>query len=64
MRTLAALGCGFDCASAKEMADVLAMGVPAERIIFAHPCKRPTDLDYAVAANVRVCAAAPVATVC
>lgn len=54
MRCLAALGCGFDCASAKEMADVLAMGVPPRRIIFAAPCKRPTDLGYAVAAGVTV----------
>jgi ornithine decarboxylase len=54
MRALAALGCGFDCASAREMADTLAMGVPPEHIIFAHPCKRPADLDYAVSAGVMV----------
>ena len=54
MRCLAALGCGYDCASAREMADVLAMGVPPRRIIFAAPCKRPADLAYAVAAGVTV----------
>ena len=54
MRCLAALGCGFDCASAREMADVLAMGVPPRRIIFAQPCKCPADLGYAAAAGVTV----------
>lgn len=54
LRTLAALGCGFDCASAREMRAVLEMGVPPERIIFAHPCKLPADVDFAVSANVQV----------
>lgn len=55
LRVLANLGCGFDCASAKEIATVLDMGVAPERIVFAHPCKRPLDLEYAVARNVMVC---------
>jgi ornithine decarboxylase len=55
MSSLAALGCGFDCASAKEMADVLNMGVHPSRIIFAHPCKRPADLAHAAATSVTVC---------
>jgi ornithine decarboxylase len=54
MRSLAALGCGFDCASAKEMADVLSMGVHPSRVIFAHPCKRPADLLHAAATSVTV----------
>ena len=54
MRTLAALGAGFDCASAREMVDVLALGVPPERIIFAQCCKRLADLESAVGANVLV----------
>ncbi len=47
LRLLYALGAGFDCASKAELECVLALGVPKERIIFAHPCKRATDLRYA-----------------
>jgi ornithine decarboxylase len=55
LRVLASLGCGFDCASAKEIATVLDMGVAPESIVFAHPCKRPLDLEYAISTNVMVC---------
>jgi len=30
-----------------ELAAVLALGVPTSRIIFAHPCKRASDIRYA-----------------
>ncbi len=43
LRMLAALGTGFDCASAAELAAVLALGVPAERVIYAHPVKPPAQ---------------------
>lgn len=52
LRLLAALGAGFDCASKAELETVLALGVPRERIIFAHPCKRPGDLRFAQAQRV------------
>jgi ornithine decarboxylase len=42
--TLAALGAGFDCASAGEVELVRGLGVPASRIILAHAVKRPVDL--------------------
>lgn len=42
--TLAALGAGFDCASEAEVDHVTSLGVPASRIILAHPVKRPCDL--------------------
>jgi ornithine decarboxylase len=42
--TLAALGAGFDCASQGEVELVTGLGVPSERIILAHPVKRPCDL--------------------
>jgi len=45
--TLAALGAGFDCASKGEMAMVLAQGVPARDIIFAHPAKQVSHILYA-----------------
>jgi len=52
LRLLAALGCGFDCASKAELEAVLRLGVPRDRIIFAHPCKRPSDLRFARDAGV------------
>jgi len=47
LKTLYALGAGFDCASSDEMDRVMAMGVPADRIIFANPCKMATQIDHA-----------------
>ncbi|KAK9785259.1 hypothetical protein WJX73_007314 [Symbiochloris irregularis] len=44
---LAALGTGFDCASAAEIDLVLSLGVPAERIIYAHPCKPMSHIRHA-----------------
>lgn len=40
---LAALGTGFDCASPAEIDAVLGMGVPPERIVYAHPVKSPSQ---------------------
>lgn len=39
VQLLASLGAGFDCASMGEISQVLKIGVPTSRIIFAHPCK-------------------------
>lgn len=47
LKLLAALGAGFDCASKAELETVLALGVHRDRTIFAHPCKRPSDLHFA-----------------
>jgi ornithine decarboxylase len=47
MQTLAALGCGFDCASKAEIKSVLDLGVCPERIIYANPCKQASHLKYA-----------------
>ena len=45
MATLAAMGCGFDCASAGELELVKSLGVDVStRVIFANPCKRFADL--------------------
>ena len=43
---LAALGAGFDCASEAEVDAVMALGVPADRIVFANACKRASDMRY------------------
>lgn len=47
VKLLADLGTGFDCASKGEIAQVLAAGVPASRIIYANPCKQKSFLKYA-----------------
>ncbi|GLC37285.1 Mitochondrial 2-oxoadipate and 2-oxoglutarate transporter [Pleodorina starrii] len=47
LKLLVAMGAGFDCASKGELEMMLRMGVPQSRIIFAHPCKRPSDIRYA-----------------
>jgi ornithine decarboxylase len=52
LKLLIAMGTGFDCASKGELEIMLKMGVPPSRIIFAHPCKRATDIKYAREHNV------------
>jgi len=47
LKTLSALGAGFDCASSDEMDRVMSMGVSADRIIFANPCKMATQITHA-----------------
>uniref|UniRef100_A0A0D9VG13 Orn/DAP/Arg decarboxylase 2 N-terminal domain-containing protein n=1 Tax=Leersia perrieri TaxID=77586 RepID=A0A0D9VG13_9ORYZ len=49
---LAGLGAGFDCASRAEMEAVLALGVAAERIVYANPCKLESHLEYAASVGV------------
>ncbi|XP_070201022.1 probable ornithine decarboxylase, partial [Littorina saxatilis] len=52
LRLLAHLGIGFDCASQKEISDVLDTGVEPSRIVYAHPCKYPGHIPYAAQVNV------------
>ena len=47
MRTLAALGSNFDCASPAEIQMVLDIGVEPDRILYANPCKRIQDIAFA-----------------
>ena len=58
VRELARMGAGFDCASAAEMRVVREAAGPsfdaARDIVFAHPCKRPSDLKFAEACGVRL----------
>ena len=44
LRTLAALGVGFDCASKNEIRSVLDLGVNPSSIIYANPCKQASHL--------------------
>ncbi|XP_072431217.1 antizyme inhibitor 2-like isoform X1 [Chiloscyllium punctatum] len=50
---LAQMGLGFDCASKNEIATILDIGVPAERIIYANPCKEVSHIKYAVSRGVQ-----------
>nr|CAE46409.1 ornithine decarboxylase [Chlamydomonas reinhardtii] len=53
LKLLNALGAGFDCACKGELDMMLRMGVSPNRIIFAHPCKRASDIRYAREHNVQ-----------
>lgn len=53
IKLLAALNSGFDCASQNEMKLVMSQGVEPERIIFANPCKKMSDLEFARQSGVR-----------
>ncbi|CAG2169451.1 unnamed protein product, partial [Oppiella nova] len=47
LELLAGLGVGFDCASKSEMDLVLDLGIPANRIIYANPCKSGSFIRHA-----------------
>ncbi|XP_018306617.1 ornithine decarboxylase 2-like [Mycetomoellerius zeteki] len=46
IKVLAALNAFFDCASKQEIAQVIQYDVQGERIIFAHPNKLPSHIEY------------------
>lgn len=52
LQLLNSLGSNFDCASKAEIRSVLEMGVSADRIILANPCKPASHIRYAAANNV------------
>ena len=45
---LSNLSCNFDCASPKEIDLVLSAGCNPSRIIYANPCKKESDIKYAI----------------
>jgi len=47
IKLLAYLGAGFDCASKGEIKKVMDLGVSADRIIYANPCKQSSYIRYA-----------------
>jgi len=47
IKLLAFLGAGFDCASKGEIKKVMDLGVSADRIIYANPCKQSSYVRYA-----------------
>ncbi|XP_034622397.1 ornithine decarboxylase isoform X2 [Trachemys scripta elegans] len=54
VKTLAALGAGFDCASKTEIQLVQNIGVPPERIIYANPCKQISQIKHAANSGVQM----------
>lgn len=48
------MGCNFDCASKSEMEQIMKMSDDASRILFAHPCKYPSHLEYAKNNNIKL----------
>ncbi|KAF8405475.1 hypothetical protein HHK36_010381 [Tetracentron sinense] len=51
---LAALGASFDCASQAEIEAVMALGVSADRIVYANPCKAEPHIKYAARMGVKL----------
>ncbi|CAF3899678.1 unnamed protein product [Rotaria sp. Silwood2] len=47
IKLLSYLGTGFDCASKGEIKKVMDLGVSADRIIYANPCKQSSYIRYA-----------------
>jgi ornithine decarboxylase len=54
IKLLAYLGAGFDCASKGEIKKVMDLGVSADRIIYANPCKQSSYIRYAEEVGVEV----------
>lgn len=48
LKTMVEEGLSFDCASKREIDTVTGMGVGPERIIFAHPVKKISDLKHSL----------------
>jgi ornithine decarboxylase len=51
---LGKLGVAFDCASPFEIESVLALGNTSQTIIYANPCKKETDIKFAVENNIHL----------
>ncbi|CAF3401141.1 unnamed protein product [Rotaria sp. Silwood1] len=54
IKLLAYLGAGFDCASKGEIKKVMDLGVSADRIIYANPCKQSSYIRYAQETGVEI----------
>ena len=54
MKTMAALGTGFDCASKTEIKAALDVGASPTSIVYANPCKQPSHIRYAASMGVRM----------
>lgn len=48
IKALAKQGVNFDCASPNEIDSVMNLGICPSRILYANPCKRMKDIEYAL----------------
>lgn len=46
VKTLAELGAGFDCASRKEISQILNVGIDKDRIVYTHTAKQVSHLKF------------------
>jgi ornithine decarboxylase len=53
VKTLAEAGAGFDCASKKELEQILNLGVAPEKIVYSNTAKQVPHLQFAADKNVR-----------
>jgi ornithine decarboxylase len=53
VKALAEAGAGFDCASKKELEQILSLGVAPEKIVYSHTAKQVSHLQFAADKNVR-----------
>lgn len=53
LERLKSLGCGFEIASARELDDLLALGVDAADVLFSNPVKAPAQIEHTFRAGVR-----------
>jgi ornithine decarboxylase len=54
LKTLASIGCSFDCASAGEIEKVLSLKVNPNRIIFANTTKQLRHIEFALKNNINL----------
>lgn len=54
LKTLSAMGAGFDCASMNELRLLLELGVPPERLVYANPIKQLSHLQYSARQQVNL----------
>lgn len=54
LSVLNALGAGFDCASQVEIESVMSLGMTADRIIFANPCKQKSHIKHAATRGIKM----------
>lgn len=53
LKSLANLGAGFDCASKKEIAQILSLNVDKDRIVYTHTAKQISHLKYSAEKEIK-----------
>ena len=53
LKLLAYLGVGFDCSSQGEIEKILQLNIKPNKILFAHPCKLTSQIQFAKQSNIK-----------